>query len=219
METSYKRIYLKLNSENKMAQNSLHNQALALFDQGQFNLALPIFNEALLDEPKNPVIWHDRGICYFQLDLKKEALSDLNQAVLLDDQNPYRYACRAFVLAALKETHQAIADYEKAIQLDPEDAIAYNNLGMLQEQLGYAQTAKDNFAMADALSGLLKDSGIDSPSKVSAVQNTKPPSKAGSLAIAREMMAVFISKSQWKAYKQFLKNSFKTRKDGRNKKS
>jgi tetratricopeptide (TPR) repeat protein len=33
----------------------------------------------------------------------------------------------------------AIEDYEKTISLDPDDAIAYNNLGLLQEQLGYKE--------------------------------------------------------------------------------
>jgi tetratricopeptide (TPR) repeat protein len=47
----------------------------------------------------------------------------------------------------------AIADYEKAIELDPEDAIAYNNLGIVEEKLGRKEKAQQNFNKADALAG------------------------------------------------------------------
>jgi tetratricopeptide (TPR) repeat protein len=43
--------------------------------------------------------------------------------------------------------------YEKAIELDPEDAVAYNNLGLVEEKLGRMEKAKDNFEKADSLSG------------------------------------------------------------------
>ena len=47
----------------------------------------------------------------------------------------------------------AIADYEKAIKLDPEDAVAFNNLGLVEEKLGRKEKAKDYFQKADSLSG------------------------------------------------------------------
>jgi tetratricopeptide (TPR) repeat protein len=47
----------------------------------------------------------------------------------------------------------AIADYEKAIELDPEDAVAYNNLGLVEEKMGRKEKAQQNFTKADALSG------------------------------------------------------------------
>ena len=44
-------------------------------------------------------------------------------------------------------------DYEKAIELDPEDAVAFNNLGLVEEKMGRMEKAKDYFEKADSLSG------------------------------------------------------------------
>ncbi len=46
--------------------------------------------------------------------------------------------------------------------MDPEDAVAMNNLGLLQEQLGYQTQAKQNYSKADEI-GLTRgrnDQGI-----------------------------------------------------------
>ena len=61
-------------------------------------------------------------------------------------------------------TKEAIQDYEKAIKLDPDDAVAQNNLGLLQEQLGYKTEAKKRFEIADDLMGNSKgnsDLGVE----------------------------------------------------------
>lgn len=46
------------------------------------------------------------------------------------------------MLEIFGDTEAAILDYEKAIKLDPEDAVSYNNIGLLQEKLGYKQKAQ-----------------------------------------------------------------------------
>ena len=75
----------------------------------------------------------------------------MDEAVRLQPLKPYRYSSRAYIRGHFKLTQEAIADYEKAIELDPEDAVAQNNLGMLQEQLGYKNEAKKRFEIADDL--------------------------------------------------------------------
>jgi tetratricopeptide (TPR) repeat protein len=47
----------------------------------------------------------------------------------------------------------AIEDYEKAIELDPEDAVSYNNKGLVEEKLGYQERSKSSFSKADDLIG------------------------------------------------------------------
>jgi len=104
---------------------------------------------------------HDRSICLFHLGKKSEALAGLDAALALDPDYSYRYASRGWMRNATGDIHGAIEDYRKAIELDPEDAIAHNNLGLLEEQLGYRSQAKERFAIADELSGILSDRGID----------------------------------------------------------
>ena len=69
----------------------------------------------------------------------------------------------------IKDYHGAIADYEQAIALDPEDAIAYNNKGLVEEKLGRMEKAKASFKRADALDG-----------RPQTETNTAPPAPAQS---------------------------------------
>lgn len=123
---------------------------------------------------------HDRSICLFHLGNKSEALAGLDAALALDPNYSYRYASRGWMRNATGDIHGAIEDYRKAIELDPEDAIAHNNLGLLEEQLGYRSQAKERFAIADELSGILSDRGIgvrpdeSEPMKMNSVEASQP---------------------------------------------
>jgi tetratricopeptide (TPR) repeat protein len=82
------------------------------------------------------------------------ALADMDKAVEMEPKKSYRYSSRAYIKGSFGRTVEAIADYKIAIQLDPEDAIAHNNLGLLEEQLGYKDKAKLSFKNADQLAGI-----------------------------------------------------------------
>jgi len=76
----------------------------------------------------------------------------MNKAQELEPQNPYRYSSRAYIKDACGDLEGAIADYKKCIELDPQDAVAHNNLGMLEEKFGRKQKAEKHFAKADEIS-------------------------------------------------------------------
>ncbi|MDB4061806.1 tetratricopeptide repeat protein [Vicingaceae bacterium] len=118
---------------------------------GNLDKSLSIFNALVKAEPTIGDYWSERGVVYFHLGKKKESLANMDEAVRLQPKKPYRYSSRAYIRGHFKLTQEAIADYEKCIELDPEDAVAQNNLGMLQEQLGYKKEAKKRFGIADDL--------------------------------------------------------------------
>lgn len=62
---------------------------------------------------------------------------------------------------AMGDLNGAIDDYKKAVELDPEDAVTWNNLGLLEEQLGYRKEAKERHKVSDELREMLKERGID----------------------------------------------------------
>lgn len=138
-------------------------KGVELLRASEYDKALKLFSELIGAEPNNADYWSERGVVHFHLGNKTEALSDMNKAVDLQPEKPYRYSSRAFIKGHYKMTDSAIGDYEKAIELDPEDAVAQNNLGLLQEQLGYKKEAKKRFDIADDLAGVQKgntDQGI-----------------------------------------------------------
>lgn len=118
----------------------------------RFNESISDFNSIIAKLPDEPTLLCERAISLFknqQIDL---ALNDLNKAVELDTNNPFRYTSRAFIRAYV-DIDGAIEDYQKAIELDPDDEIAYNNLGLLQEQKGNFKEAKKSFNESNKIIG------------------------------------------------------------------
>lgn len=138
-------------------------QALEFGKEQKWTEALELYGKALKELPENPDLLHDHGVCLFQLGRGFEAMNELNKAALYQPDYSYRYSSRAWIKTALKDYEGALTDYKKAIELDPEDAIAMNNLGMLEEQLGYHKEAKERFQVADELQGILHKNGIAAP--------------------------------------------------------
>ena len=130
-------------------------------------------------EENNPNAVHDLAICCFHLKRMEEALSWLDRAVELQPDYGYRFASRAWMRAAAKQFEGARADYKRAIALDPEDAVSHNNLGLLEEQLGYQMQAQERFRVADELQGMFKENGMESempkPAPVPSIDTTPTP--------------------------------------------
>ncbi len=181
-------------------------EALEAFDRGY---------ELLADHPD---FVHDRAVCLFQVGRKKEALSELNRAVDLQPDYSYRYASRAYIRNAMKDILGAIDDYKKALELDPEDAISLNNLGMLEEQLGYRKEADERYRMADELNQILTERGIlpQAPPQEERTQSTPEPSEAASnkplsdqSTVANEIRKVFASRQSFREFVRFISNGLK----------
>lgn len=103
--------------------------------------------------PDNMDFVSERGVGKFHLNDKSGALEDMDLCVQSEPQNPYRYSCRAYIRSNMNDDLGAIEDYQKAVALDPQDAIALNNLGMLEEKLGKIAAAKKRFKKSDDLIG------------------------------------------------------------------
>jgi tetratricopeptide (TPR) repeat protein len=191
-------------------------EAESLYADKQWGKAETCFNALLDERSSDSNLIHDRAVCIFQLGRTKEALQEFNRAVELDPDNPYRYSSRAWIRASMKDVDGAIEDYKKALGLDPDDAIALNNLGLLEEQYGMRKSAQERFRRADTLMGILKDAGVDP------AQSHSPESPAGSKkeeaenatstppSIWREVSAVFTNRQRRKEFLSFIRNGFRT---------
>ncbi|MGE0562248.1 MAG: tetratricopeptide repeat protein [Flavobacteriales bacterium] len=188
-----------------------NNHADGLFYRGvcyrkldRFEESIADFNVLLNKLPDEPTLLCERAISLFKNEQIELAMLDLNKAVQLDDSNPYRYTSRAFIRAYV-DIDGAIEDYQKAIELDPEDEIAYNNLGLLQEQKGNFKEAKQNFKKSDKIIGY----DPESRNKHEEVVNIEPSSKKIYTNFWQLILGLFTSSAVRKEYVWFMKNFFK----------
>ncbi len=100
---------------------------------------------ALAQEPNNATLHGEMGVLLLHTKQYVEAVACMGRAVALEPTNAYRYACRAYALDAAGKLYEAIDDYKFALALDPEDIVSENNLGMLEEKLGYSESARTRF--------------------------------------------------------------------------
>jgi tetratricopeptide (TPR) repeat protein len=125
---------------------------------------------------KDPDAMHDRAVSHFHCEEPGKALEWLDLAAALQPEYSYRYASRGWMKQAIGDTPGAIADYQRAVQLDPEDAVTWNNLGLLEEQMGYQAQAKERYKISDELMGILEERGIDTENAPSTTAPLDAPS-------------------------------------------
>ncbi len=207
-----------------------HKKAIAEIDKGDFKQGLIYIEKALEISPYDPTFLTERGTLYLHLNEKENCLKDMDTVVNLEPKNGYRYSCRAYARSWFKDIDGAISDYEVAVQLDPEDAIAYNNLGLLLERKGAMERAKKNFDQADKISKDNEDykDFFDSRSEEDKKEREEQfreearasERKAVNPAFIEEKRTrgqiakdIFTKKSTFKEFIGFIKNGFKLKED------
>lgn len=190
--------------------NTEHEKAYNLMLKKDYQQALKIFDNLIYLFPSEANLFSDRGVIFIHLNKKEDALQDFDQAVFLEDAYGYRYASRAYAKDFFGDTSAAILDYEKAIELDPEDAVSYNNIGLLQEKIGYQQKAQKNFEVADAISEIQEENIIPPPSvSENEVPELKEESTIKNKSFFSEFLKVFRSRKQFNEFIGFIKKGGK----------
>ncbi len=203
--------------------NKKHGHAIYLLKKGEYENALTLLTDCILEFPESPELFSERGTVYLHMQKKTEALADMDESVRLEPEYSYRYASRAFVKDHFGDTQGAITDYEIAIKLDPEDVIAINNLGLLMEKMGYKEAAKKKFEQADSL----LNNQPSMKQKLSELEHGEPKNhpegielKAKKLDVNKKetkkekstlklILSIFTKKSAFKEFICFIRNGFK----------
>jgi len=190
-------------------------KGLAKAKQNDFLSAIEHFTNAIKEDESNVEFYAERAVAYLNSNQFELSMFDMNICVEMEPNNSYRYSCRAFLKSKMGDTDGAVSDYEKAVALDPEDAIAYNNLGLAQEQKGYYKKAQKSFDASNALIGYQPKKFDESET---AIQSNKTDlnehhieddSSTSGGKIARN---VFTKKQSFKEFIRFIRNGFKLKK-------
>ncbi|MFT6998293.1 MAG: Flp pilus assembly protein TadD [Cryomorphaceae bacterium] len=183
-------------------------KAIDAYRDKDFENAVYWYSRAISVSPDDAELYSERAVAYFHRKMPKESLADMNKAQELQPQKPYRYSSRAYIRDSMGDTEGAIEDYKIAIELDPEDAVAHNNLGMLEEKLGHMAQAKAMFDLADALAK--NESGSDDPADYmpkniqKEIEQEKTEKSVGS-----EVLNVFRSREGFKEFVSFIRKGLK----------
>lgn len=191
--------FLKSNSENA---DALYLRGICYRKTGAFEKSIADFTTMLIRLPDEPTILSERGVSYYHNNNLTASLKDMDKAVALEPENSYRYSSRAYIKAKV-DVNGAIEDYKKAVELDPEDAIALNNLGLLEESAGKLGAAKKHFDQSNQIIGYNPDKrNAGKKSKENAEDQKKE-------SLGKVMLDVFRDKETRKDYFKFLKTIFK----------
>lgn len=194
------------------------------FENGEEKYKLRDFEGAIMDftlalekDPSNPEILYQRGMCYFHLKKKSLALLDMDGAVEAQPNYGFRYSSRAFMRDSFGDVIGAISDYNEAIKLDPEDAVSYNNLGILEDKMGRRTISQGHYDKADNLLGV---SGNERMKEMTAQGTTinydrpesglpKPTVESEESSIWKEVLKIFTDKNSFQEFVKFIKSGFK----------
>jgi formylglycine-generating enzyme required for sulfatase activity/Tfp pilus assembly protein PilF/tRNA A-37 threonylcarbamoyl transferase component Bud32 len=125
-----------------------------LLEQGEYELAIAQFGEALVLDPETPELYHlrsqacshwnyDSGGCGLE-----EAIADVSKAIELDATNPLYWFARGTYYLDLANPLEALSNMERAIELDPDYAVAWAERGSALMALGEPDPAVESFERA-----------------------------------------------------------------------
>ena len=195
--------------------------------------AIKLLSVALPDTTDKKVIYYNRAVCYLNTTQFELAVFDFSKLIEIESNKAFNYSCRAFAKARTNDKKGAIADYEKALELEPDNPITYNNMGLVQEEIGYIKQANKSFEQSDDLRkkeeankvlNLQENQNVKQEvenrldkvkseiekenieqSKV-LIPPTEPELEKTKGELAKE---IFTNKSTFKEFIQFVKNGFK----------
>lgn len=138
---------------NKAQQNALEfSKATALFQQGRFAEAIPVYEAILRREPRNIGAANLLGIALMQTGRLEEAAAAIRNALRADPNQPDAHYNLAVVLQTLGRPDEAIVHLQNVIALKPDDPQARNNLGVVLKALGRFDEAIESYRKALGLS-------------------------------------------------------------------
>jgi tetratricopeptide (TPR) repeat protein len=116
---------IKASKGEKLAE-ALELRGAAYRSQGELNLAIADYNQAIKINPKFALAYHNRGVAYDYKGDPDRAIQDFDQAIKLRP-TALAHFNRGNAHLGKSQYDQAIDDYSQAIRLKPDFAAAFDN--------------------------------------------------------------------------------------------
>ena len=125
-----------------------HNLGFAYDRLGQYEEAVPYYQNAILIDSKNFRAYSNLGVAYIRLENYETALRALNQSIQLDPTYAKSHNFLSIAYQELGMPDEARDALLTAVTLDPLYYEAYNNLGILYARYGEVEGARKAFSKA-----------------------------------------------------------------------
>ena len=109
--------------------------AFDLCKQGKFVEAREALEEAILDDPKNPTVLYNLGMCYTEIGKFDAAVNTLRQSIQHQSDDSNAFVALGYALAKLDNNDEAKQYFNKALAIDPNNSFALRNLGGLEAKV------------------------------------------------------------------------------------
>jgi tetratricopeptide (TPR) repeat protein len=129
------------------------NRGNALADNGQIDIAIQDYDQAIKNNPQSAEALYRRGAALEKKGEFDRAIADLDTSLKLDPKNAKAFTARGQAHSHKKEFALAIADYTQSITLDSTDAVVFS-----LRAYAYDQTAQYDLALQDCEQALKLDS-------------------------------------------------------------
>lgn len=130
---------------------SLNDSGIILTEANRPFEAIPLFREALLMEPENPLLWLNLGIAQQRIGEYGDALESFRRAVFFDNNLADAWASMGLIHYEQEQFDKAEECYCAALERDPNSPKTWNNLGVLYFSEGSYEEARHCFEEALSL--------------------------------------------------------------------
>ena len=137
-----------LSVERSIVDHPLFQKAIANHQLGELNQAQALYDQLLIDFPKDYRLLSNKGTLLMQLGDLEQGIAFIQNSLQQNPQQPHAYNSIANASQALGRHAEAVAYYNQAIVLDASFAEAHMNRGITLAQIHDYNAALANFNQA-----------------------------------------------------------------------
>src|SRR5712675_525958 len=130
---------------------AFNNRGVARRLQGEYDLALQDYSEAIRLNPTSAAQFNNRGVIYRIKGNYDQAIADYSQAIALRNEYPVAFYNRALAYADKGAFDSALADFAIVLRFDARNALALYARGLMLLKSGNAEVGRRDIDAARSI--------------------------------------------------------------------
>jgi len=127
------------------------SKAVGLAKKGQYREAADLFETLLADDPRNPVVLYNLGMCFTDLGEPEKAVAALTQSLKYASDEPNALTALGVAYGSLGRLDEAVQVLEEALRLEPDNPYALKNLGGVRGRMGQLEDSLTLLSRANSI--------------------------------------------------------------------